>query len=197
MDGLAQTPNCHFIKLQMLSERSGIAMAWWASSKDDVLAFFRTDDAGEHWTSVVPNVTDSRYASACFTDLNRGVLVFNNDGRTYVTADGGKNWHALLATSIGPIIAFADHDVGWALGESKDNSRTARISYTSDGGQHWHSSADIKFPTDEVKALKLSFPRRDRAYVIGPHGTIYRYRVVPVSYSAAKTLAAPLMPPVR
>lgn len=197
VEGLAQTPNCHFIKLQMFSARSGVALAWWGSSKDDVLVFFHTDDAGEHWSYAIPDVTDSRYASAFFTDQNHGVLVFNNDGRTYTTADGGKKWHALLATSIGPNIAFADPEVGWALGGSKSNWRAGKITYTTDGGQHWQASAEIRFPTDDPEHLKLSFPSRDHAYIIGPHGMIYRYRIVPAEYKAANALPAPLMPAVH
>ena len=37
-------------------------------------------------------------------------------------------------------------------------------------------------------------PRRDRIYIVGDQGMIYRYRVVPVSYAANGILDAPLMP---
>jgi hypothetical protein len=40
----------------------------------------------------------------------------------------------------------------------------------------------------------LAFPRRDRAYLIGPHGMIFRYRIVSTNYTAANALDAPLMP---
>lgn len=47
----------------------------------------------------------------------------------------------------------------------------------------------------------LSLPRRDRAYVVGDKGIIYRYRVVPVAESVPNALPAPAMPgydlPVR
>src|SRR5205814_1357603 len=122
-----------------------------------------------------------------------GVLVFH-DGKTYTTADGGKNWYSLLAVTVGPTLEFADPEVGWGLGASKSNSRAGRISYTTDGGQHWQTSGDIKFPTDTPENLKFSFPRRDRAYIIGPHGMVYRYRVVPQTYTAANALGVPVMP---
>jgi hypothetical protein len=41
----------------------------------------------------------------------------------------------------------------------------------------------------------FSLPRRDRAYVVGPHGMIYRYSVMPESTPvAAATLTSPAMP---
>lgn len=195
VQGLAQTPNCHFIKLQMLSPSSGLALAWWSSTQDERLVIFRTDDAGAHWNFVVPDVKDSRYADAFFTDLKHGVLVFNNDARTCVTNDGGKSWHILVSGNIalkGPL-RFADPEVGWVVGPSPDNSDTVRVSFSTDGGEHWKMSRNIAFPTGRTE-LKFAFARRDRAYVIGPHGMIYRYRVVPTTYTVAHMLEGPVMP---
>jgi photosystem II stability/assembly factor-like uncharacterized protein len=135
-----------------------------------------------------------------FTDLNRGVILFNN-GKTYVTSDGGRNWRALLSGSVGltsggrtPPLRFADPEVGWVVGASPDNSDTFRVSYTNDGGQHWKMSQNIGFPGGRMTELNFAFPRRDRAYVIGQHGMVYRYRVVPKSYTATNALPGPLMP---
>jgi hypothetical protein len=50
-------------------------------------------------------------------------------------------------------------------------------------------------PGDPIaKVLSLSLPRRDRAYIVGPHGMVYRYRVVPANYTVANAFDAPLMP---
>lgn len=198
VQGLAQTPYCHFIRLQMLSPESGVALAWWSGDDGERLVVFRTDDAGAHWNYVVPDVRDSRYADAFFTDLNHGVLIFNNDQKTYVTTDGGRNWRALLSGGIalagGGSPRFADPEVGWALGHSPVNRDAFRVCFTADGGQHWRNSSDIAFPGNVLTELKFTFPRRDRAFVIGPHGMIYRYRIVPAGYAAAHALPGPLMP---
>jgi hypothetical protein len=80
-------------------------------------------------------------------------------------------------------MAFADPEVGWAFG-------VAKLSFTTDGGKRWNSRT-FTFPAD---VTAFSLPRRDRGYVVGEHGMIYRYRVVPVAENVAKSIAAPLMP---
>src|SRR6202021_765715 len=84
IQGLAQTVGFHFSKLQMLSADSGLALAW--SSGPDMLAVFRTDDAGGHWSYVVPEVRRSRYADMFFTALNHGTLFFGATRRTSIPA---------------------------------------------------------------------------------------------------------------
>ncbi|MGH9409882.1 MAG: WD40/YVTN/BNR-like repeat-containing protein [Vicinamibacterales bacterium] len=200
VQGLAQTPSCHFIQLQMFSDRSGLALAWWDAGANEQLVLFRTDDAGAHWSNVVPDVIDSRYVQMFFTDLNHGVLLFS-DMKTCVTSDGGKTWRTLLSGKIdlasGASVRFADPQVGWALGHSPHNRDAFRVSFTTDGGQHWQDSGDIAFPGSVLTDLHFAFPRRDRAYVIGPHGMIYRYRIVPAAYTAPHMLPGPLMPAAR
>jgi hypothetical protein len=104
------------------------------------------------------------------------------EGQLSKTTDGGATWTA-GASPKGAILRFADPDVGWEFYGNE-------LHFTTDGGQHWNSRA-FKFPT-EVTAFTL--PRRDRAYVVGNHGMIYRYRVVPIEFTAAGALDAPAMP---
>ncbi|MFL6438661.1 MAG: WD40/YVTN/BNR-like repeat-containing protein [Terriglobales bacterium] len=197
VQGLARTEDCRVRKLQMLSSRSGYATADWSGGT----AFLRTDDAGGHWTSIANNLSDCCGPDFFFIDLEHGVLLFNN-GKTYLTSDGARTWHALLSGSVGlssgghtPPLIFADPQVGWVIGSSPDNSDTFRVSYSTDSGQHWRMSHNITFPIGPRYAeLKFNFARRDSAYVIGPHGMIFRYRVVPANYSAANALDAPAMP---
>ena len=79
----------------------------------------------------------------------------------------------------GPI-RFADHQVGWV-------ARGTRIAYTSDGGKRWNT-AEIRFPAE---VFSSSLPARDRGYVVGEHGMIYRYRIVPIDYSVKGMISAP------
>jgi len=64
------------------------------------------------------------------------------------------------------------------------------MNFSIDGGMHWNSR-DYHFPVD-VQAYSL--PSRHRAYAVGEHGMIYRYRVVPLDYRVAGMLDAPMMP---
>ena len=191
VNGLAHTEACWFVRLQMLSHRSGYALA---CDNNDSFAFFRTEDGGRTWNARVLPFTapDCKGADFSFTDETHGLLVLRS-GKTYITRDGG-NWSVLLATTLGPQMRFADPQVGWTLWSSPSNWRAARISYSVDGGQHWKASADIDLPLHNGESYKLAFPRRDRAYIIGDHGMVYRYRLVPANYIAANMFSAPLMP---
>lgn len=191
VNGLAHTDGCWFVKLELLSHRSAYALA---CDNNYSFAFFHTNDAGRTWNYTVLPFTapDCKGADFFFTDPTHGLLTLK-DGKTYITTDG-NNWTVLLATTLGPQMRFADPQVGWTLWSSKSNWRAARISYTVDGGQHWKASADIDLPLHNGDSYKFAFPRRDRAYIIGDHGMIYRYRVVPTSYTASNAFNAPAMP---
>jgi photosystem II stability/assembly factor-like uncharacterized protein len=61
--------------------------------------------------------------------------------------------------------------------------------YMTDGGQKW-PSRKIAFPSS-VNAFSLA--DKDNGYVVGDHGMVYRYHVVPVNYTAKGMLDAPMM----
>jgi len=185
VQGLANKDGCWFMRLEMLSDRTGLALA---HDNNDHLAIFRTNDAGRTWNyRVLP--MPSHEADFFFTDANHGVVVLN-DGKTYTTNDGGGTWNSMLATTLTPHIRFADPQVGWTLAPGY----TTRISFTTDGGARWSTLAQVSFPANDSE-YKFAFPRRDRAYVIGSHGMVYRYSLVPQRYSAAaNSFDAPAMP---
>ena len=150
------------------------------------LYLLHTGDAGLSWTVwlAVPDV-DGREGHVFFTDAQNG-YVCTSDGRLFGTADGGKTISGLAGAGCpgkAPL-RFADAEVGWTL-------RYNNLAYTTDGGQRWVSRV-LAFPAG-VKDFSL--PRRDRAYAVGDHGMVYRYRVVPVDATvAAASVAAPAMP---
>jgi len=78
---------------------------------------------------------------------------------------------------------FVDTQVGWSFHYSK-------LSFTTNGGTRW-TSGTFAFP---VSPRAFSLPTRTRAYVVGDHGMIYRYSVVPIEYSARGMIDAPMMP---
>jgi len=52
------------------------------------------------------------------------------------------------------------------------------MSFTADGGHRW-SSRDFRWPGFLEDVYGWTFAKRDRAYVVGQHGMVYRYKVVP------------------
>ena len=191
VQGLAHSDECWFIRMQVVSPKSIYALA---KDNSDSLALFHSEDDGISWKYSVLPFQGSRQDDFFVANPKTAVVVMHSDGKTYGTEDAGQSWHVLLATTLASQIQFADAEVGWTLGSNRKNWRAAQVNYTVDGGRHWKPSADINFPPQNPDDYRLSFPQRDRAYVIGPHGMIYRYRIVPWEYTAANILAAPLMP---
>ena len=72
--------------------------------------------------------------------------------------------------------------LGWMVG-SHD------FSYTLDRGRRWITRR-VDFPADVVRFTVVN---RDTGYVVGSHGMVYRYRVVPFDYAVPDMLTIPGM----
>jgi photosystem II stability/assembly factor-like uncharacterized protein len=180
IDGLMRDTKCDWQRVQFLTPSVGYAIG--SVSSLDVVFVAKTTDGGSTWSlSSAPVKGDPR--DAFFVDELTGYIRtgYPDSGQLFKTADGGKTWTG-LAGSPGNQIRFADPGVGWAVLYRK-------ISFTSDGGNRWNSR-EYAFP---VSARAFSLPRRDRGYVVGDHGMIYRYRTVPVEFAANGVIAAPLL----
>jgi hypothetical protein len=182
MQGLTRSVQCNWVRLQFVSPTVGYAVGVSYDAPDFVF-LAKTVDGGAAWTMTTGRVT-GKAEDAVFLDENTGYVRVGywDSGQLFKTEDGGKTWTG-MAGSPGQGMAFADPEVGWAFGVRK-------LSFTTDGGRRWNSRT-FAFPA-EVTAFSL--PRRDRGYVVGEHGMIYRYRIVPVAENVPKSIAAPLMP---
>jgi len=187
--GLNRQLGCEVIRIQFVTPSVGYLVARYQCAGmgcEPPPILGKTEDAGESWRFFVgPGEADQVGATDLFfLDENNGI-VRTTDGKLSRTTDGGATWTGLTA-SVGSsgMLAFADPEVGWALEEQK-------FSFTTNGGARWNSRA-FRFPT-VPKAW--SFPRRDRAYVVGDHGMVFRYSVVPAAQVVpAASVAAPVMP---
>ena len=147
----------------------------------------KTEDGGDSWRFFVgpgdPDVVGA--TDLFFTDENTGI-VRTTDGKLSRTTDGGATWKGLLASvSLYSSLIFADPEVGWALEYHE------KMSFTVDGGNHWNSRP-FRFP---ASPRAWSFPRRDRAYLVGEHGMVFRYSVVPAAQAVPPaSVIAPAMP---
>ena len=178
VQGLTQQKECGLATLHFPSAAVGYAAG-------DVRITVKTEDGGATWRVLVgPELAsgDQRVYQTFFLDPNVGYQVRGTG--LFRTTDGGESWQGVIVTlSQGyPIVKFADPEVGWScLGRT--------WAYTIDGGKHW-TTRQVRFPTD-VHAFSL--PARDRGYVVGDHGMIYRYRVVPIDYTSKGMIDAPMI----
>ncbi len=178
VEGLTREIDCDIYSLQFISPLVG-----YGGGSSDVLV--KTTDGGNTWQAGMISLPpgDSRIFDVFFLDDNRG---FVERTQWYRTTDGGASWQGVIGPAQwgmggGPI--FADPGVGWSCWGN-------RLTYTTDGGAHW-LSRDFRFP---AAVSRFSLPRRDRAYVVGEHGMVYRYRIVPIDYKVANMVDAPMMP---
>ena len=179
VQGLTQDKSCDVWALYFPSARVGYAMG-------DARIMAKTEDGGATWNIHVgpeePN--DQRVYDVFFLDENTGFHV-RSGSRLYRTTDGGQTWQGIVAKLEPgyPKVKFADHEVGWSCVGST-------WAYTLDGGKHW-TTRQVRFP---APVAAFSLPARDRGYVVGEHGMIYRYRVVPIDYTSKGMLDASMMP---
>jgi photosystem II stability/assembly factor-like uncharacterized protein len=187
VNGLTRDSDCFFSRLQFVTSTLGYAIA--AGHEDDnSIVLAKTTDGGATWSLTV-TPSSGRPFDCFFIDEKLGYEAESDSGsyHLYQTTDGGVTWNGIpAAPGILLRLQFADPEVGWTMPEGK------KVTFTTDGGSRWNSR-EFAFP-EYVEAFSL--PRRDRAYVVGKHGMVYRYRVVPFEYTAKGMLEGPAMPPV-
>jgi photosystem II stability/assembly factor-like uncharacterized protein len=179
--GLWRNVGCEWRRLQFLSPAVAYAVAKSYDAKS-WLFLAKTTDGGLNWSLSTTELTDDPEDSF-FVDENTGYVRagYPDTGQLFKTTDGGQTWTG-MATSPGRRIQFADPEVGWALHYNK-------VSFTTNGGNRWNSR-EYPFP---ATTQAFSLPRRDRGYVVGEHGMIYRYRIVPEEFTAKGVIPAPLL----
>jgi photosystem II stability/assembly factor-like uncharacterized protein len=188
VEGLSRDAECVLKAMHFPSASHGYAIGG-TGSDFNTLFVAKTEDGGSTWNlSPLPDVGQVWIGGAWgadhrlfFTDESTGFANLNN-AKLLATNNGGQSWHGLVASPTGDI-RFPDREVGWIFDGQK-------LSFTTDGGKRWNSRG-VHFPAS-VKAY--SFPTRQRAYVVGDHGMVYRYRIVPSDYTAKGMLDAPMMP---
>jgi photosystem II stability/assembly factor-like uncharacterized protein len=153
---------------------------------DKASAIATTEDGGLTW-SISQHVPDARCGAwgMLFLDPKTGFM--RNYAELRVTADGGATWRKVpgaFPQAEEVRVRFADHSVGWVA-----QGRT--IAYTSDSGKHWNG-VEVRLPSDIFAG---SLPAPDRGYLVGTHGMVYRYRIVPADYSSKGMISAPVIAP--
>ena len=182
VNGLTRDVSCDLEKIDFVNATTGYALSQKLASGAG-FAFVKTTDGGSTWSaSVILPGEDGKEGALHFSSPTTGVLR-TIDGKVFYTADGGATWTGAAAKAEGkPNIEFADKDVGWMIVYNN-------MTYTTNGGKSW-TTRQINFPAS-VNAFSLV--QRDRGYAVGDHGMVYKYRIVPVEYTAKGMLPAPSM----
>ena len=194
IDGLSRTVPCTPKSFFFLSPTVGFAVGAATAPTGGVtpgnaIVVLKTDDGGTTWKtlSVVPDVAHGHeshfWQGVVFTDENTGFVIMPRGSKFLGTSDGGKTWRGVIANVKGKL-KFAGPQVGWSFDDKN------QFTYTTDGGKRWASVA-MRFP---APVTAFSLPTTQRGYVVGDHGMIYRYRIVPIDYAAKGMLDAPAMP---
>ena len=187
VQGLMRKLGCHLKNVVFVTATNGYAIG--ATTPGTHMVLFHTVDGGLTWTpQLVPDVASQNesffWQGLAFVDENRGFAILPSGHKFLGTSAGGATWHGVIGSVGGPL-RVADPEVGWSIVDK-------RLTYTVTGGGRW-SSVDIPVPA-AVNAFAL--PHRDRGYVVGDHGMIYRYRVVPAAYTAPRMITSVAMPGV-
>lgn len=133
-------------------------------------AVLETTDAGGHWHTISPTLTDKRKnarctdaptresAAACgysvvyslaLSPLEKGIIwAGTDDGRLWLTRDGGKHWRNVSPPHLGPwsrmdTIEVDSHDADSAyvaVDRHEVDDLAPYIYITHDGGKHWRKA---------------------------------------------------------
>lgn len=179
VEGLTKTLGCYFEDLAFPTARVGYAVGGGYNGGYAVVA--KTEDGGASWRFIFASTHLDTIDAAFFTDQNHGVIRLR-DRKILLTEDGGQTWRGAPGAATSKI-KFSDPETGWSCLQ-----RTC--SYTTDAGRHW-TSRDVRLPA-AIDAF--SAPRRDRVFLVGDHGMVYRYRIVRADYQAQGIVGAPLLP---
>lgn len=120
--------------------------------------YFRTEDAGKHWTQLLgPNPSDVGASFAiAFADASHGTLV-NSNGSLQTTADGGHTWSRRETAVHGsPAVHFTSANTGWML-------LGGRVWQTQDAGTTWTQVESAGFITAPVA---MSWPDAQHGWVL-------------------------------
>jgi len=192
VEGTNRELSCTVERIVFPSRNVGYAIGsqFWFNTQRWPPIIGKTVDGGETWEFFVGpgNPKEAQLEDLAFTDELNGVVYAHGEvglQKLYSTSDGAKTWKSVVASPGSyPRFYFADPEVGWSISTNK-------LLYTTNGGKKWTAVAQ-QFPSYQIG---VSFPRRDRAYVVGDHGLVLRYRVLAQGekiVAAAKT--APVMP---
>ena len=182
VDGLARKVDCYFNDLTFPSATVGYAVGQPIGNvMRSVVA--RTKDGGATWTISAPENMEDSGRQAFFWNENTG-LVTMYAGKTLMTTDGGEAWNGIVTPFGGEHARYA-----MAGGQLGVIIQYRQIAYSTNGGRSFSSR---KFPVP-ANVNAVTFPDAKHGYLVGEHGMIYRYHIVPADYNVKGMIPAPMV----
>jgi len=182
VDGLARKLNCYFRGLTFPSTTAGYAVGQLSGGKNGAVVA-RTKDAGATWTISAPENMEESGMKTFFWNQNVG-LVAMYSGKTLMTVDGGETWNGIVTPLGGESAHYAM--AGGQLGVIIQNRQ---IAYSTNGGRTFSAR---EFPVP-ARVTAVTFPDAKHGYLVGEHGMIYRYHIVPADYNVKGMIPAPMV----
>jgi photosystem II stability/assembly factor-like uncharacterized protein len=186
IDGLPRKLGCLMSDTQFVTSQAGF-MGGGApiDMGTSMAAFSKTTDGGATWANSLIPTTKHKVDSIHFWSEKDGLALLAS-GQTFWTADAGTTWTG----SVNPP-AWRSH---YASGEGKIivgvNRTGQQIGYSFNGGRNFTSRA-AGLP---AQVTAVTFPDVRHGYLIGQHGMVYRYRIVPIDYTSQGMIGAAAAP---
>ena len=180
--GLARKLDCRLFTAHFLSPTVGFVGGGAALDMGtSAAAFGRTNDGAQTWAmSVIPE-SKRHITGVTFWTERDGIAVLEGGEEVHWTADGGATWTRAVRQRLWPTVYGVGE--GKIIVEIKDGGG---IAYSFNGGRNF-TSRPFTLP---ARPHGLTFPDAQHGYVVGQHGMVYRYRIVPMEYTRQGMLAA-------
>ena len=181
IDGLTRKADCFFNHMWFPSPSVGYAVGQVSGYDRSVVA--RTTDGGTIWSISSPEVMEGTAKRTFFWNDSTGLVALRS-GRTLLTTDGGATWNGIITPFGGERTQYAMP--GGQLGIIIQHRK---IAYSTNAGRTF-SGRDFPVP---AKVNSMVFPDPKRGYLVGDHGMIYRYHIVPADYNVKGMIPAPMV----
>lgn len=174
--GMPGKLNCILKAVQFVSPAVGFAAGVAAVAPGTEIATFgKTTDGGRTWTmSVIPDSKLPATEVKFWTERD-GIISLGKGEDVFWTADAGASWTRSVKLRVWPNF--------YAVGEGKTIvgvGNSGVICYSFNGGRIFFSRP-INLPS---KVQAVAFPDSQHGYVVGQKAMVYRYRLVPGSYTS-------------
>lgn len=186
IDGLSRKLDCLMRVTQFVTPQVGFAGGGAAIDMGtSVAAISKTTDGGSTWANAVIPTTKHTVDSVHFWSEKDG-LVLLASGQTFWTADGGGTWTG----SVNPPAWRSYYASGGGKIIVGVNQSGRQAGYSFNGGRNF-SSRPLGLP---ALVREVTFPDATHGYLVGQHGMVYRYRIVPIDYSSPGMIGAAAAP---